>query len=92
LQEKYKDTDGVIKFDYLSPGKYKMKVIYDGNGNKKWDTGEWGLRKQPEKVEFYNGEISIRSNWDVEATWELGKELPVKSLEPGTTMKEEPKN
>jgi hypothetical protein len=57
----------------MAPGKYGLKVIYDTNNNKKWDTGNWGLRLQPERTEIYNGEVLVRSNWEVEARWELSK-------------------
>lgn len=73
VAQKFVSTDGLIVFDYMAPGKYGLKVIYDTNNNKKWDTGNWGLRMQPERTEIYNGEVSVRSNWDVEVRWELGK-------------------
>ena len=61
------------KFDYkyLAPGKYKMKVIYDVNGNGRWDTGHHLENRQPEKIVFSTEEIRIRSNWDLVLDWEL---------------------
>lgn len=73
VAQKYVNTDGLFVFDYMAPGKYGLKVIYDTNNNKKWDTGNWGLRLQPERTEIYNGEVLVRSNWEVEVRWELGK-------------------
>jgi hypothetical protein len=71
LKEKYIDADGKVLFDYLGPGKYKLKVIYDRNRNNKWDTGNFGKRIQPEKVDYYDKIISVRSNWDMNETWIL---------------------
>jgi hypothetical protein len=48
-----------------------MKLIHDRNGNGKWDTGDYLGRKQPEAVEFHAGKINIRSNFDLELTWDL---------------------
>ncbi len=71
IKEKYIDSDGKVLFDFLGPGKYKIKVIYDRNGNNKWDTGNFGKRIQPEKVDYYDKIINIRSNWDNNETWTL---------------------
>lgn len=73
VSQKFVNADGLIVFDYASPGKYGLKVIYDTNNNKKWDTGNWSLRQQPEHTEIYSGEVSVRSNWEVDVRWELGK-------------------
>ena len=63
--------DQEIIFDFLHPGKYKLKAIYDTNKNKVWDTGIYSKKLQPEKVVFYKKEIPVRSNWDMEEEWEL---------------------
>jgi hypothetical protein len=83
LKEQYPDKDELITFDFLAPTKYGLKVIHDFNRNKKWDTGYWLGRLQPEPVEFFDDEISLRSNWDKEITWEVSslKNSPSKSTE-----------
>lgn len=60
-----------VTIDFLAPGKYILKVIYDTNGNGKWDTGNLIKRVQPEKVEYYKDAVPVRSNWDVEVEWPL---------------------
>jgi hypothetical protein len=64
-------SDRLVTLDFLPPGKYKLKVIHDRNGDGKWDTGNLIRRIQPEKVEYYQGPITVRSNWDVELSWKL---------------------
>ena len=71
LKQSFPEKEETVTFDFLAPAKYQLKVIYDYNSNKIWDTGDWLKRRQPEPVEFYNGDISLRSNWDKEITWEL---------------------
>ena len=67
-----KITSGtVLEYPNLIPASYKFKLIYDSNGNGKWDTGQYGSRLQPEKVIYYSGEVEIRANWDVEVDWEI---------------------
>ena len=56
---------------YLKPGEYQIKLIIDNNGNKKWDTGNYQLNLQPEKVIFYQDKITIRENWDNEIQWNI---------------------
>lgn len=55
-----------IELKDLFPGSYKVKVIYDANRNKEWDTGQLLLNKQPEKVFISSKQIKIMADWDVE--------------------------
>ena len=60
-----------LEYAYLAPKKYKLKIIYDDNRNRKWDVGNYLKKIQPEKV-IYNSElINIRSNWDAELEWKI---------------------
>jgi hypothetical protein len=68
VKSQYIKESGVVVFDYLSPGKYLFKVIYDKNENRLWDTGNYLKHIQPEKVYFYPLPKDLRSNWDVETT------------------------
>lgn len=59
--------------DWLLPGKYILRVVEDRNGNGKWDTGDYLLKQQPERVLFYKEEFDIRSNWDLEIEIDMSK-------------------
>jgi hypothetical protein len=65
-----------IRFPFLKPDKYKLKLIYDRNGNEEWDTGNYIKGLQPEKVRFYKGEIEVRANWELEVKMETLESLP----------------
>ena len=71
VTQKIVDKGQLIIFDYLTPATYKIKANYDRNSNKIWDTGNFAKKLQPEKVLYYNKKISVRSNWDIEESWEL---------------------
>jgi hypothetical protein len=73
LSEKFLDENGTVTFDYLAPRKYRLKAIADGNKNKKWDPGNYLRRVQPEKVFYYPGTLDVRSNWDLDITWNLNE-------------------
>jgi hypothetical protein len=65
------NEDGTIKFDFLAPNKYKVKVIFDSNNNGEWDTGTIEEKRQPERVAYLPEIIRVRSNWDNEFTWDM---------------------
>ena len=71
IKEYFSNVNNSFNFSYLKPGKYYLKIIFDKNNNKKWDTGNYRKKQQPEKVMFFDKEINIRANWDVEETWKL---------------------
>ena len=75
IREQYtKDMkEGVITFNYLPPEEYLLKIIFDRNGNKEWDTGDYLEHEQPEKVRYNPEKVNIRSNWDYDLDWDVGK-------------------
>ena len=71
LSERKILTNESIRFDYLDPKKYFLKIIVDTNGNGKWDTGNYLKHIQPEKVIYYPQVIDIRSNWEMDFIWDI---------------------
>ncbi|MBI4946782.1 MAG: Ig-like domain-containing protein [Bacteroidetes bacterium] len=69
IQEDFISEEQIINYSYLYPGKCKLKIIYDPNGDGKWTTGNHLKKQQPEKIIYYSGDITIRSNWDLELEW-----------------------
>lgn len=70
-QKTFKGNSFKHNYNQLAPGKYQLKLIYDENGNGKWDTGIYLKHLQPETIVYYNGEISIRQGWDIDITWKF---------------------
>jgi uncharacterized protein (DUF2141 family) len=62
---------GVFTYTYLAPGSYKLRIIYDTNGDDYWTSGDYLKNKQPETVIYYPSPIIIRSNWDLELEWKV---------------------
>jgi len=62
---------GKIDFGYLNPGKMILKIVYDTNNNGKWDTGHYLMKIQPESVLYFNKNIEVRANWDIEEEWKI---------------------
>ena len=74
LQEDFLSINEAITYTYLNPGKYRIRVIEDSNNNKKWDSGKYTIRLQPEKVFYFDKLIDIPANWKVEETFEIRDE------------------
>ena len=68
--EKYTMKPEILDFINLSPGKYFIRVIFDANGNKKFDTGNYLKKIQPENVKFFK-EMEIRADWGESVTLEF---------------------
>lgn len=73
LKEYYFSSDTLITIEHLEPATYVFKVIFDNNGNKRWDSGNYNYSIQPEKVVYNLKKIQVRANWDVEEEWIIEK-------------------
>ncbi len=71
VQEKIITDNQTVNFSYLAPEKYRIKAIYDRNGNGKWDAGSYQDNYQPEGVIYINEVVKVRSNWDSNLSWDL---------------------
>lgn len=63
-----------ITYPFLLPDKYTVMVFRDDNRNGRWDVGDYGTKRQPEKVIFFPSTISIRAYWDSEETFKIDGE------------------
>ena len=75
IRQKVTGKDGPVRFDYMKPDKYRIKIIFDRNKNGKWDTGSYQDKYQPEKVAYWKEVVKVRSNWDNQLPWILKEDL-----------------
>lgn len=61
----------VFNFLNVNPDKYNLRVIFDDNNNKKYDTGNYLKKLQPERIAYHPEQIEIRANWDVDEQFTL---------------------
>ncbi|WP_300435191.1 Ig-like domain-containing protein [Christiangramia sp.] len=71
IAEKYSENSGNFTFEFLNPGDFLVRVIYDTNSNMKWDTGNYLKKRKPERILYYRDTINVRSNWDQVETFSL---------------------
>jgi hypothetical protein len=81
--------DGELAFPDIKPGKYYLRYIEDINDNGEWDTGNFALRLQPERVFYYPGYFEVRQNWDLEQNWDVTS-TPVNKQKPLEITKNKP--
>jgi len=69
--EKYLSNTNTASFEYIPPGDYNVRIIYDENKNKIWDTGNYLQKLQPETVIYYPKVLEARANWSLIETFIL---------------------
>lgn len=67
----YSEGETKINFETILPDKYVLRVIYDDNKNRKWDTGNYIEKIQPEEVIYFPKVLDVRANWDVDEVFNL---------------------
>ncbi|MFV9549839.1 Ig-like domain-containing protein [Algibacter sp. PT7-4] len=66
-EEKHATQGNTVDFLNLSPSIYSIRIIHDANGNKKYDSGNYLKKIQPEKVSHFQ-DIEIRADWGIQET------------------------
>ena len=66
LDTEYSEGNPLIVFNNIKPGKFILRIIYDVNGNRKWDPGNYLEKRQGEEVIYFPKELDVRENWDVD--------------------------
>ncbi|MDR1499934.1 MAG: Ig-like domain-containing protein [Tannerellaceae bacterium] len=86
--------DGGALFMDLPPAKYYARLVIDGNGNMRWDTGNYAEKKQPETVFYYPRDIEVMKNWQLEIQdppWDI-RATPFTGQKPLEITKNKPKD
>ncbi|SFN43275.1 Ig-like domain-containing protein [Bizionia echini] len=64
IAEQYSTKPEPIDFRHLKTGIFYLRVIFDANKNKKYDSGNYLKNQQPERVSYYKDKLDIRANFD----------------------------
>ncbi len=71
IATEYSEKATVIDFNALEPAFYTIRLIYDDNANKVWDTGSFLEKRQTEEVIYFPTPVDVRANWDVNQDFPL---------------------
>ena len=84
-----KTSKGRSVFYFVKPGVYYMRLIFDSNGNGKWDTGDFEKGIQPEKVSYYHHSLDLRALFEyTQDDWDVG--VPLNEQKPLEITKQKP--
>jgi hypothetical protein len=72
IAEKKIKSSGDVQFPLLERGLYRLRAIYDLNGDGVWTTGDYDRGLKPEPVSYLPKEVEIKSNWNHEEEWDTG--------------------
>lgn len=72
IREFYAENDGTIEIPYIDKGKYKARIIYDLNGDRKWTTGNFAEKREPEPVSYFPALMEVKLNWEQIFDWNIG--------------------
>ena len=67
----FSESENIVNFSALEPAVYTLRLIYDDNANRIWDTGSFLEKRQSEEVIYFPNDIPVRANWDVDQPFSL---------------------
>ena len=73
LQQHILQKDSTIIYPHLEPDGYRIRAILDINGNGRWDSGDYQLKRQPEPIIPFAHDIHVRAFWDVEEDFKIDR-------------------
>lgn len=73
VASEYSESNTIVDFNLLEPALFTLRLIYDDNKNKIWDSGNYLEKRQAEEVIYFPKDIDVRANWDVEQPFDLSK-------------------
>jgi hypothetical protein len=63
--------ENTVNFYNVAPGEYSMRLIKDGDENKKFTPSDFLKRVQAEPVWYYQKPLKVLAGWDIEAEWNV---------------------
>ncbi len=71
IASQYSEKNKTVVFDLIDPETVTLRLIYDDNKNKIWDSGNFIELRQPEEVIYFSKQVDVRANWDVVQPFDL---------------------
>lgn len=71
IASEYTVKNTKIDFNLIDPAVFTVRIIYDDNGNREYDSGNFLEKRQAEEVVYFSKKIDVRANWDVEQVFDV---------------------
>ncbi len=56
-------------FKTIEAGKYSLRLLHDVDANQRYSPGDWLLKRQPETWYYYDEDILLKGNWEIDLNW-----------------------
>ncbi|MCF3110013.1 Ig-like domain-containing protein [Niabella sp. CC-SYL272] len=66
LKNAFPLRSNILEIDLYTPGDYDLQVLFDRNGNGKWDAGNFSKHIQPEIIVPLDRKLNFKANWTLE--------------------------
>ena len=60
---------GTVRFTRLAAGEYRIRAIFDTDGNGRWTPGDYRKQQQPEQTALFEKTLQLRERWEMEERW-----------------------
>lgn len=64
-------TGSEIRFDYLKPETYTVRILVDNNENGFWDEADLQTQTDAEDVFVFDKKLTARALWEIRENWDL---------------------
>jgi hypothetical protein len=71
IATEYSESKTNFEFNHIEPDSFSIRVIYDDNKNKIYDTGNYLEKQYPEEINYLQEAFDVRSNWDWSQDFDL---------------------
>ena len=71
IATEYSEKNTKIDFNLVDPAQFTVRIIYDDNHNREFDSGNYIEKRQAEEVVYFSKKIDVRANWDVEQVFDV---------------------
>lgn len=83
--------DSIVNLQLLKPGKCKIIIFKDENGNGKWDPGHVLLHRQPEFVFQHESEVVLKAGWEHEVDFKYVPAVSARGMRENAERKKDDK-
>jgi hypothetical protein len=71
VASEYSESNTTVDFNLLEPALFSLRLIYDDNKNKVYDSGNYLEKRYAEEVVYFSEEIDVRTNWEWEQVFDV---------------------
>jgi len=71
IASEYSESNTAVDFNLVEPSLFTLRLIYDENKNKVYDSGSYLEKRYAEEVIYFSKGIDVRANWDVEQVFDV---------------------